>query len=58
MGIILEMMPQQITEALMTRLPDPKIVGDAYKETKYLIIQLMERKADFWGCCPDGLQFG
>ena len=27
-GVLLEMMPSQMTESLMTRLPDPKIVDE------------------------------
>ena len=36
----------------MTRLPDPKVSTHAYKETKDLILQLVEHKADFSGPVP------
>ena len=46
MGILLEFVPSQLTEALMSRLPDPQINQDAYKETKQMIIQLVEHKTE------------
>ena len=53
MGILLEMMPKDVTEALMTKLPDPKVSTGVdgqpcvYKETKDMILQLLEHKNDF-----------
>ena len=46
MGILLEFVPSQLTEALMSRLPDPQINQDAYRETKQMILQLVEHKTE------------
>ena len=47
MGILLEMVPTQLTEMLMSMLPDPKKDDDAYAKTKELIMQMVEHKTEF-----------
>ena len=47
MGILLEMIPTQLAEAVMSRLPDPKSNPAAYFETKDMILQLVEHKTEF-----------
>lgn len=52
MGILLEMIPAQVAESLMPRLPDPNLADTAYIDTKELILQLVEHKTDFMKPVP------
>ena len=52
MGILLEMVPSQITESLMNVLPDPKKESNAYTKTKELILQTVIHKTDFLKATP------
>ena len=58
MGILLEMVPPNITEALMARLPDKNAKDENGKEiakypiTKEILVQYIEAKTDFGGPMP------
>ena len=46
-GIILEMVPHQLTETVIPMLPDPKKDDNAYQKTKELLLQMVEHKTEF-----------
>ena len=50
-GILLEMLPTQLAEQLMPRIPDLTDLA-AYSKTKEMILQVVEHKTEFLKAVP------